>query len=87
MPTERRLRACSLVSVPPPSLYFKGELSCGSLRFPQPLTLVVSAHNPGAAALADELASEFNALTTTVAAENATGVGRLGRYEASERVA
>ena len=61
----------------PPSLNFKRELSCGSLWLPRPVTLVVSAHNPGAAALANELVSEFNAIEI-----NAIGAATvLGKYE------
>ena len=44
-------------------LFFPGELECAKLRLEKPVTLVVSKHNPGAAGLADELASAFTGIT------------------------
>ena len=44
-------------------LFFPGELECAKLRLEKPVTLVVSKQNPGAAGLADELASAFTGIT------------------------
>ena len=44
-------------------LFFPGELECAKLRLKNPVTLVVSKHNPGAADVAKVLAAAFDGIT------------------------
>ena len=51
-------------------LFFRGELSCAPLRLRKPVTLMVSANNPGADRVAEELADVFHGMTIKPMLEN-----------------
>jgi len=64
-------------------LYFRKELVCSALDFPRAVPLVVSAHNPGAHAVARELCDTFIAVTLAASVDEQERATSLEAFIAS----
>ena len=88
MIAQHTLSACRHISAPEleMGLYFPGELACENLAFDKSVRLLYSAHNPGAAKVADLLTEVAEILNNKPVLTVASYTGNEGKIDAHRRV-